>query len=90
MTLITPFKLGQIELKNRIVMASMMRGRTTDPGHVPNELQVEYYRQRASAGLILAEGTWVSREAIGFINADTTFQRDPLVKWASRGHVRRI
>src|ERR1700744_6420273 len=49
-------------------MASMTRGRTTNPGHIPNELQVQYYRQRAGAGLILTEGTWVSQDAIGFIN----------------------
>jgi N-ethylmaleimide reductase len=73
LTLLAPYKLGQIELKNRIVMASMTRGRTTDPGHVPNELQVEYYRQRAGAGLILTEGTWVSQDAIGFINVPGLF-----------------
>ena len=79
MTLFAPYKLGQIELKNRVVMASMTRGRTTNPDHVPNELQVQYYRQRASAGLILTEGTWVSRDAIGFINVPglfTTAQAD--------------
>ena len=73
LTLFAPFKLGQIALKNRIVMASMTRGRTTNPGHVPNDVQVEYYRQRASAGLILTEGTWVSRDAIGFINVPGLF-----------------
>jgi N-ethylmaleimide reductase len=71
--LFAPYKLGQIELKNRIVMASMTRGRTTNPGHVPIELQVHYYRQRAGAGLILTEGTWVSRDAIGFINVPGLF-----------------
>src|ERR1700754_5031219 len=73
MTLFTPFKLGQVELKNRIVMASMTRGRTTNAEHVPTELQVEYYRQRAGAGLILTEGTWVNRDAIGFINVPGLF-----------------
>jgi N-ethylmaleimide reductase len=72
-TLFTPYKLGEIELKNRIVMASMTRGRTANPGHVPIELQVRYYRQRAGAGLILTEGTWVSRNAIGFINVPGLF-----------------
>lgn len=81
MTLFTPFKLGQIELKNRIVMASMTRGRTTSPAHVPNELQVEYYRQRASAGLIVTEGTWVSREAIGFINVPGLFTSEQAEGW---------
>ena len=79
--LFAPFKIGQIALKNRIVMASMTRGRTTNPGHVPNELQVEYYRQRASAGLILAEGTWVSRDAIGFINVPGLFTPAQVDGW---------
>lgn len=80
-TLFTPFKFGQIDLKNRIVMSAMTRGRTTNPGHVPNELQVEYYRQRASAGLILTEGTWVSREAIGFINVPGIFTPTQVDCW---------
>lgn len=66
--LFDPVTLGEIELKNRIVMASMSRARTDNPGLVPNELQVEYYRQRASAGLILTEGTWPSEEAIGAVH----------------------
>ncbi len=81
MTLFTPFKFGQIDLKNRIVMASMTRGRTTNPGQVPNELQVEYYRQRASAGLILTEGTWVSRDAMGFINVPGIFTPAQVDGW---------
>ncbi len=64
-SLFDPVTLGEIELSNRIVMASMSRARTNNLGLVPNELQVEYYRQRASAGLIMTEGTWPSREAIG-------------------------
>ncbi len=81
MTLFAPTKFGQSELKNRIVMASMTRGRTTDPGHVPNDLQVEYYRQRAGAGLILTEGTWVSRDAIGFINVPGLFTAAQVDGW---------
>ena len=81
MTLFTSFKLGQIEIKNRIVMASMTRGRATNAGHVPTDLQVEYYRQRASAGLILTEGIWVSREAIGFINVPGLFTAEQVEGW---------
>jgi N-ethylmaleimide reductase len=81
MTVFTPFKLGQVEVKNRIVMASMTRGRATNTGHVPTELQVEYYRQRAGAGLILTEGTWVNREAIGFINVPGLFTAEQVEGW---------
>ena len=81
MNLFTPFELGPIELKNRIVMASMTRGRTTGQGHVPNAMQVAYYRQRASAGLVFTEGTWVSREAIGFINVPGLFTAEQADGW---------
>lgn len=57
--LFTPVKLGELELANRIVMAPMTRNRADDDG-VPGELMVEYYAQRAEAGLIVAEGTWPS------------------------------
>jgi len=63
--LFQPIKIGDIELPNRIVMASMSRARTENPALIPIALQAEYYRQRASAGLILTEGTWPSEEAIG-------------------------
>ena len=71
--LFQPIKLGEIELPNRIAMASMSRARTENSALIPIALQAEYYRQRASAGLILTEGTWPSREAIGAINAPGLF-----------------
>ena len=52
-TLFTPFALGDRQLRNRVVMAPMTRGRARNGGLVPTDLHVEYYRQRASAGLIL-------------------------------------
>src|ERR1700751_1940873 len=81
LTLFAPFKLGEVALKNRIVMASMTRGRTTNPGHVPNDLQFEYYRQRATAAFVLQEGTWVSRDAIGFINVPGLFAPAQVDGW---------
>ena len=53
--LLSPYKLGRIELKNRIVMAPMTRSCAID--NIPNQLMVEYYEQRAAAGLIITEGT---------------------------------
>ena len=55
-SLFTPVTLGDIRLANRIVMAPMTRDRAGS-GDVPTELMVEYYAQRASAGLIVTEGT---------------------------------
>jgi len=60
-----PVKLGPYQLANRIVMAPLTRSRAGEDG-VPRPLMVEYYRQRASAGLIVAEGTNVSAQGRGY------------------------
>ena len=57
-SLFTPVTLGSLTIPNRIVMSALTRCRA-DPQHVPTDLMVEYYAQRASAGLILAEATMV-------------------------------
>lgn len=62
--LLQPITLAGVELKNRIVMSAMTRGRTL--GGVPNDLNVEYYSQRASAGLIFGESTAISPTGVGF------------------------
>ncbi len=54
--LFSPLRLGAIELPNRIVMSSLTRNRA-GVGNMPTELVAEYYRQRASAGLILTEAS---------------------------------
>jgi len=79
--LFTPFAHGDLQLRNRIVMASMTRGRARNAGLVPTNLHVEYYRQRATAGLILTEATWVSREGIGFINVPGLFTPEQVEGW---------
>lgn len=80
-SLLTPYELGSVTLPNRIVMASMTRGRARNEGLTPTELHVEYYRQRASAGLIMTEGIWVSPRAIGFINVPGLFTEEQAVGW---------
>ena len=57
--LFTPYRLGELALPNRIVMPPMTRCRVGD-GDVPTALMAEYYAQRASAGLIVSEGTPIS------------------------------
>ena len=64
-TLFDPVRLGDLDLSNRIVMAPMTRSRAGD-GDVPTDLNVEYYRQRASAGLIVTEGTQPSANGKGY------------------------
>ena len=64
-TLFSPITLGSLSLPNRIFMAPLTRCRASD-GHVPNDLNVEYYTQRASAGLIISEATSVSPHGFGY------------------------
>ena len=64
--LFRPFKLGDLPLPNRIVMAPLTRSRAGQPGDVPRAINVEYYPQRASAGLIIAEATQVSPQGKGY------------------------
>ena len=63
--LLTPVRLGALELPNRIVMAPMTRDRA-GPGDVPTPAMVEYYRQRSSAGLIVTEGAQPVPEGKGY------------------------
>lgn len=64
-TLFDPVRLGALSLRNRIVMAPMTRSRSGE-GDAPTEMNVEYYRQRASAGLIVTEGTQPSANGKGY------------------------
>ncbi len=65
MNLLTQYKLGDLDLSNRMVMAPMTRCRAL-AGNVPNPLAVTYYVQRASAGLIITEGSQVSPQGVGY------------------------
>jgi N-ethylmaleimide reductase len=64
--LFQPLTLGALELPNRIVMAPLTRSRSEQPGDLPWALNAEYYAQRASAGLIIAEATQVSPMGKGY------------------------
>ncbi len=63
--LFKPVRMGDIELANRIVMAPLTRSRAGDAG-VPGPMNAEYYRQRATAGLIVAEATQISQQGQGY------------------------
>ncbi|QOR39822.1 alkene reductase [Billgrantia diversa] len=60
------YTLGDLTLPNRVVMAPLTRSRASQPGDVPNDINAEYYRQRAGAGLIIAEATQVSPQGKGY------------------------
>ncbi len=64
--LLSSFQLGPSKLANRMVMAPMTRSRAA-AGNVAADLAIEYYRQRASAGLIVTEGTQVSPRGVGYL-----------------------
>ena len=63
--LFDPIQLGAITARNRILMAPLTRGRATR-AHVPTPLMVDYYTQRAGAGLIITEATGISRQGLGW------------------------
>ena len=64
-TLFSPIQLGPYTLSNRMAMAPMTRNRA-GAGNVPQPLNVEYYAQRASAGLIITEGSQIAADAVGY------------------------
>ena len=65
-TLFDPIKAGALELPNRIIMAPLTRSRAAADTRVPVPMMAEYYRQRASAGLIISEATVVDRMGVGY------------------------
>ena len=79
--LLEPYSLGDLPLHNRIVMAPLTRTRSTLPGHVPNELMLDYYQQRASAGLIITEGTFVSEDGRGWYGAPGIYNAQQGERW---------
>ena len=78
--LFSPYRLGDIALDNRFVMAPMTRSRAVD-GNVPNPLAKTYYAQRASAGLIVTEGTQVSPQGVGYIRTPGIHSAEQVAGW---------
>jgi len=64
--LFRPLKLGQLVLDHRVAMAPLTRSRAGRPGNVPTEMNVEYYRQRVGAALIITEATQISQQGQGY------------------------
>jgi N-ethylmaleimide reductase len=79
-SLFTPLRLGALTMPNRIVMAPLTRMRAGE-GHVPTPLNAEYYAQRASAGLIITEGTAISAEAHGYPKAPGIYTPEQIAGW---------
>lgn len=78
--LFMPYTLGDLTLSNRLVMAPMTRNRA-DQHNAPHALNVEYYRQRASAGLIITEASQVSAEGVGYPATPGIYSEEQISGW---------
>jgi N-ethylmaleimide reductase len=79
-SLFDPIQLGAISAPNRILMAPLTRGRATN-AHVPTDLMIEYYRQRAGAGVIVSEATGISQEGLGWPYAPGIWSDEQVAAW---------
>ncbi|MFA9207185.1 MAG: alkene reductase [Yersinia sp. (in: enterobacteria)] len=79
--LFSPLKVGALTLPNRVFMAPLTRLRSIEPGDIPTPLMAEYYRQRASAGLIVTEATQISFQAKGYAGAPGLHTQEQLNAW---------
>jgi 2,4-dienoyl-CoA reductase-like NADH-dependent reductase (Old Yellow Enzyme family) len=78
--LFTPLTAGDLQLKNRIIMAPLTRSRAGD-SRIPNAMMAEYYAQRASAGLIISEATAISPMGYGWKNAPAIYNDEQAAGW---------
>ena len=78
--LLEPYKLGPITLPNRLVMAPLTRNRAV-AGMVPSPLAVEYYGQRASAGLLITEASQISQQGQGYQDTPGIYSKDQVAGW---------
>ncbi|MDX1463818.1 MAG: alkene reductase [Marinirhabdus sp.] len=80
--LLQPIQLGDLKLPNRVVMAPMTRSRAKNKHTAPTEdLHVPYYTQRATAGLIITEGSQVSERAVGYIYTAGIHSKEQVEGW---------
>jgi len=79
MKIFSQYKLGDIELNNRLIMAPMTRSRAIN--NIPNDLMVEYYRLRAEAGLIITEGVAPSANGLGYPRIPGIYNHAQIEGW---------
>ena len=79
-SLFDPLSIGNLHLKNRIVLAPMTRGRA-GLERIPNDLMAEYYFQRSSASLLITEATVVSKQGIGWIDSPGIYTEEMVEGW---------
>ncbi|WP_339844694.1 alkene reductase [uncultured Halopseudomonas sp.] len=79
--LLTPIRLGSLDLPNRVIMAPLTRQRSKQPGNIPYELNATYYRQRANAGLIISEAVQISPEGQGYAWTPGIHSAEQIAGW---------
>ncbi len=92
--LLDPIQIGELHLPNRVIMAPLTRLRGT-PDHLPTAVMIEYYKQRASAGMIITEGTPVSPMGVGYAQVPGIWSQEQVELWkpivaavhAAGGHI---
>ena len=80
-SLFDPLKAGALFLPNRVLMAPLTRSRATEDTRIPTDLQVEYYRQRAGAGLIFTEATAVTPRGVGYAATPGIWSDEQVEGW---------
>jgi N-ethylmaleimide reductase len=79
--LLQPIQVGDLQLKNRVWMAPMTRSRANNPENKVFDIHAKYYAQRASAGLIISEGSQISPKAVGYINTPGIYSEAQTEAW---------
>jgi N-ethylmaleimide reductase len=90
-TLFSEQKLGDLNLPHRIVMAPLTRARSSQPGDIPNDMNVTYYQQRSSAALIISEATQISPQGKGYAFTPGIYSNEQIQGWkkiTDKVHVR--
>lgn len=80
-SLFTPLILGDIQLRNRIALPPLTRCRSEQPGNIPGNMMVEYYRQRASAGFMITEGTQIEPRGQGYAWTPGIYSEAHIAGW---------
>ncbi len=80
LSLLDPIQIGEITLPNRVIMSPLTRLRGT-PDHIPTQLMIEYYTQRATAGLIISEGIPVVPQGVGYTNVPGIWSTQQTEAW---------
>lgn len=79
--LLQPIEVGGMKLSNRVWMAPMTRSRANNEENAPFDIHVKYYEQRASSGLIITEGSQISKKAVGYVNTPGIHSKAQVEGW---------